>query len=63
MGQLINRRKRYDAGLRRVLADNQALRDKADYRTDLVTQTQAGRALARTRSFVQAVRQGGGVHR
>jgi uncharacterized protein (UPF0332 family) len=31
VGVLINQRKRYDAQLRRVLADNQSLRDKADY--------------------------------
>jgi uncharacterized protein (UPF0332 family) len=37
VGVLINQRKRYDAQLRRVLADNQSLRDKADYRPELVT--------------------------
>jgi uncharacterized protein (UPF0332 family) len=61
VGQLINRRKRYDPALRRTLADNQSLRDKADYRPDVVTQTQAGRALSRSRTFVHAVRQGGGA--
>ena len=61
VGQLINRRKRYDADLRRVLSDNQSLRDKADYRPELVTQTQASRALSRSRTFVHAVRQRGGV--
>ena len=60
VGQLVNRRKRYPADLRQVLADNQALRDRADYRTDMVTSIQAGRALGRSRTFVQAVRQGGG---
>jgi uncharacterized protein (UPF0332 family) len=58
---LINQRKRYDAELRRVLADNQTLRDQADYRPELVTATQAGRALRRSRAFVTAIRQGGGV--
>jgi uncharacterized protein (UPF0332 family) len=61
VGVLINQRKRYDPELRRVLADNQSLRDRADYRPELVTATQAGRALRRTRAFVAAVRQGGGV--
>ena len=61
VGVLINQRKRYNAQLRRVLADNQSLRDKADYRPELVTATQAGRALRRTRMFITAIRQRGGV--
>jgi hypothetical protein len=58
---LLNQRKHYDAGLRRVLADNQILRDQADYRPELVTATQASRALRRSRLLVAAVRQRGGV--
>jgi uncharacterized protein (UPF0332 family) len=54
-GQLIHRRKRYEASLRAVLSDNRRLRDKADYLAEMVTQTQASRALNRTRGFVQAV--------
>ena len=61
VGVLINQRKRYDPQLRRVLADNQSVRDQADYRPELVTATQAGRALRRSRLFVTAVRQRGGV--
>jgi uncharacterized protein (UPF0332 family) len=61
VGVLMNQRKRYDPELRRVLADNQSLRDKADYRAELVTATQAGRALRRSRTFVTAIRQRGGV--
>jgi uncharacterized protein (UPF0332 family) len=61
VGVLINQRKRYDLEIRRVLADNQSLRDQADYRPELVTATQASRALRRTRLFVTAVRQRGGV--
>ena len=61
VGVLLNQRKRYDPELRRVLADNQSLRDKADYRAELVTATQAGRALRRSRMFVTAIRQRGGV--
>jgi uncharacterized protein (UPF0332 family) len=60
VGVLINQRKRYDPQLRRVLADNQSLRDKADYRAELVTATQAARALRRSRLFVAAIRQRGG---
>jgi uncharacterized protein (UPF0332 family) len=61
VGVLINQRKRYDPELRRVLSDNQILRDQADYRPELVTATQASRALRRSRLFVTAVRQRGGV--
>jgi uncharacterized protein (UPF0332 family) len=61
VGVLLNQRKHYDAGLRRVLADNQILRDQADYRPELVTATQASRALRRSRLLVAAVRQRGGV--
>jgi uncharacterized protein (UPF0332 family) len=61
VGVLINQRKRYESELRRVLSDNQSLRDKADYRPELVTATQASRALRRTRLFVTAIRQRGGV--
>ena len=36
VGVLINQRHLYDTQLRRVLSDNQSLRDKADYRAELV---------------------------
>src|SRR5919197_1714662 len=61
VGVLLNQRHLYDTGLRRVLADNQSLRDKADYRAELVTATQAGRALRRSRTFVATLRQRGGA--
>jgi uncharacterized protein (UPF0332 family) len=61
VGVLINQRHLYDTELRRVLSDNQSLRDKADYRAELVTAIRAGRALRRSRLFVAAVRQRGGV--
>lgn len=61
VGVLINQRHLYETQLRRVLADNQVLREKADYRPELVNATQASRALRRTRAFVAAVRQRGGV--
>lgn len=63
VGQLLNRRKRYDVALRRVLSDNQSLRDKADYRPELVSQIQASRALSRSRTFVHTVRERGGIVR
>src|SRR5438093_13742591 len=61
VGVFINQRHLYDSELRRVLSDNQNLRDKADYRPELVNATQASRALRRTRTFVAAVRQRGGA--
>ena len=61
VGVLINQRKLYDRELRRVLSDNQILRDQADYRAELVSATQASRALRRSRLFVTAIRQRGGV--
>lgn len=61
VGVLINQRHLYETSLRRVLADNQQVREKADYRPELVNATQASRALHRTRMFVTAVRQRGGV--
>ena len=61
VGVLINQRHLYETQLRRVLSDNQNLRDKADYRPELVNATQASRALRRTRTFVAAIRQRGGV--
>jgi uncharacterized protein (UPF0332 family) len=61
VGVLINQRHLYETQLRRVLADNQQVREKADYRPELVNATQASRALRRTRTFVAAVRQRGGV--
>lgn len=58
-GILINRRKRYPAELRTVLARNFALRITADYDEDVVTQTEAARALRRTGGFVAAIEHGG----
>lgn len=62
VGQLINRRKVYPALLRDVLPRNLAVRETADYDLDFVSETQASRALRRTRTFVgEVVRQEGGV--
>ena len=61
VGVLINQRHLYDTQLRRVLSDNQNLRDKADYRPELVNATLASLALRRTSIFVAAIRQRGGV--
>jgi len=56
---LISRRKRYPSDLRDVLTRTYLLRLTADYQHDMVSATQAGRALRRTRQFVQAVQEGG----
>ena len=54
-GTLVNRRHLYSTELRGVLNRNAALRLSADYEEEPVTQTEASRALRRTRVFVQAV--------
>jgi|RhiMetdeSRZDD1v2_1073273.scaffolds.fasta_scaffold153653_5 hypothetical protein len=61
VGVLINQRKRYEPQLRWGRADNQTRRGQADSHAELVTATQAGRALCRSRLCVTAVRQRGGV--
>jgi uncharacterized protein (UPF0332 family) len=61
VGQLINRRSRYPATLRRSLSDNLLLRQKADYETDMISEIQAHRAVRRTRQFVDAIRSSGGI--
>ncbi len=60
VGQLINRRKRYPAGLRDVLARCLILRQTADYAPDDVTETRAARTLQRARAFVEALYVEGG---
>jgi hypothetical protein len=52
---LINRRKLYSPELRGALNRLQRVREQADYRLTPVTETQAARAVARTRSFVEAI--------
>jgi uncharacterized protein (UPF0332 family) len=56
IGQLINRRKLYPAGLRDTLIRGLALRRTADYSRLLADQTRASRALRRSVEFVEAVR-------
>lgn len=58
-GQLITRRKLYPSALRTTLAQNYALREKADYTTEQVSEVRAARAVDRTEEFVGAVRRGG----
>ena len=57
VGQLINRRHRYPTELRSTLDRLFALRQVADYRTDVVSQTEANRAIRHAHAFVQAVLQ------
>ena len=54
-GQFINRLKRFGANLRRVLPENQLLRNEADYGTSRVTRTEASRAFGKAERFVDAV--------
>jgi hypothetical protein len=61
-GGLINRRKLYPTDLRNVVAHNHVVRLRADYDEGPLTQTEANRALRRSRAFVTAVgTEGGGV--
>jgi uncharacterized protein (UPF0332 family) len=62
-GELINRRKLYETSLRGVVGRNLVLRLKADYRESTVSQTEANRALRRTRDFVLAIQARGGGSR
>lgn len=59
IGQLINRRKIYPTSLRSTLLEIYMLREVADYKTDLVTEGKARRALRRSYDFLDAVRAGG----
>ncbi len=55
VGQLVNRRKLYPADHRQTLLRNLELRQIADYRDRNVTETQARRALHRTRDLIEAI--------
>lgn len=59
IGNLINRRKHYAAAHRDTLPRVYDLRLMADYDDELVTQTQAMRALRRSRELVTAIARGG----
>jgi uncharacterized protein (UPF0332 family) len=59
--ELISRRKIYAATLRDVLSRTYLLRQTADYTTDVVSETQAERALRRTRSRLEAITSRGGA--
>lgn len=55
IGQLINQRKLYPTELRGTLLRNMTLRHEAAYGTHAVNQTEASRALGRSRQFVDAI--------
>jgi uncharacterized protein (UPF0332 family) len=55
VGLLINRRKRYPSSLRRVLSENQALRNAGDYELNTVSEIQAHRAVRRSGEFVHGI--------
>lgn len=61
VGELINRRKVYPPALRDTLSRTSSLREAADYKRELISETQASRAVRRTRTFVETIiRSGGG---
>jgi uncharacterized protein (UPF0332 family) len=55
VGQLINRRHRYETVLRGTLQENYRMRTQGDYEARPVAEIQAARALRRAERFVQAV--------
>ncbi|MBI2886449.1 MAG: HEPN domain-containing protein [Chloroflexi bacterium] len=57
-GELVNRRKLYPSPLRDTLPQNLALRQRADYELQQVTEVQALRGLRRTRQFMEALDRG-----
>ena len=57
IGHLINRRKLYPATLRVTLEQNYRLRQVADYRRDDVSDVRAARAVSRSETFLEALRQ------
>lgn len=59
-GQLINRRKLYSGDLRDALHQTYALRVKADYELDHVSELRVARALRTTTDFVEAIRRNRG---
>ncbi len=56
VGDLINRRHLYPVDFRDTFDRLYSLRQLTDYHADFVTETQAARALRRTRAFLHAVR-------
>jgi uncharacterized protein (UPF0332 family) len=56
VGQLIHRRKQYQATLRRTLTDLLGIRYKADYRVASVSQREAAQAVRRAQEFVREVK-------
>jgi uncharacterized protein (UPF0332 family) len=62
-GLLINRRHLYPTELRGALNRNAGVRLSADYDEEPVTQTEANRAVRRSRTFVSVIQTGGGEPR
>ena len=58
-GQLVTKRKAYPSALRDALPRLEELRERADYKTAHVSQTQALRALRRAQEFIDAIERGG----
>lgn len=56
-GELVYRRKLYPPELRDVLPQNLAVRQRADYELQRVSEVQALRALRRARDFVAAIQE------
>lgn len=59
-GEMVNRRKLYHAALRDTLNQNLAIRQRADYELQYISEIQAMRGLRRTREFLEAIGTPGG---
>lgn len=57
-GQLINRQKAYPATLRSTLTETYAVRVRADYMRDHVSEVQADRTMSKAEEFVDVIRRG-----
>lgn len=62
-GQLVNRRHLYPSELRAILPELQVIRHSADYDPELVTESEARRAVRRAHRFMGAIRQREGKSR
>lgn len=59
VGKLINRNRRYSPSLRPMLSTLLALRSRADYEPDAISELEALRGLRRSREFVEQIGSGG----
>jgi uncharacterized protein (UPF0332 family) len=54
--ELINRRKIMQSKFRSYLSDGQSVRAIADYETEMISQTKAGRHMRKAKEFIDAIK-------